>query len=148
MVLGIGIGINKIKQRQRRIATGDPFASITVIGAYASREAAVTDGAGSGDYFVTTADNIYGLPAAILMRVPTFTSYDSYQSGNSAVGGNVVFQLSQENVHGLPFGTSAITYPSESYINDSQAQSGGVEVNELYVLLSPNFGKLIKQRTI
>ena len=148
MRLGIGIGLNiRANNTGAKIVEGDPFASISVHGQYDSVESAQSSGAGSGAYFVTTADNIYGLPAAILMRVPTYTGYISSRAGYNAVTGNVVFQLSSGNVHGYPGGVSMITYPSDDYSNDTQASSGGIALNGLYALSSSTFGKLIKQRT-
>lgn len=148
MRIGLGIGLNSFRKAVGSvIAEGDPFESITPVGQYDSVESAETDGASSGDYFTTTSDNVYGLPESVLMRVPTFTSYSSATAGYSAVGGNVVFELSQSNAHGYPFGTSIITYPAAAYNNDSEAVIGGVQVNDLYALNDFNFGKLIKQRT-
>lgn len=148
MRIGLGIGLNRYRKVGGPvIAEGDPFESITPVGQYDSVESAQTDGASSGDYFTTTSDNVYGLPESILMRVPTFTSYSSATAGYNAVGGNVVFELSQNNAQGYPFGTSMITYPAAAYNNDTEAGIGGVQVNDLYALNDFNFGKLIKQRT-
>lgn len=148
MRIGLGIGLNRFRKAVGPvIAEGDPFESITPVGQYDSVKSAETDGASSGDYFTTTSDNVYGLPESVLMRVPTFTSYNSFSDGYKGVGGNIVFQLSEANAHGYPFGTSIITYPAAAYNNDIEAGMGGVQVNDLYALNDFNFGNLIKQRT-
>lgn len=141
MAIGLGIGLHKFK-----LVSSGAFSGITVIGQYDSVESANLDGASPSDFFVTTQDNVYGLPEGILIRIPPFDSYISAAAGAEAVGPNVVFQLSQGNVHGWPVGTCMITSPKSAFNNDTEASIAGVQVGGLYALNSPNFGKLIKQR--
>ena len=142
MRLGLGIGL----QYAGSIGSQGPFSGITVQGAYDSIESAVAGGVGPSGYFVTTIDNVYGLPGFILMQNTPYTAYDSPTAGQAAVGDNTVFTLSIDNSVGYPKGTCIIVEPETAYINDTTAGDGGVAVNQLYALDSPNLGKLIKQR--
>lgn len=144
--MALGLSIELSKRYIGGQLEGGPYGKITVQGQYDSVESAEDDGVGAGDYFITSSDNVYGLPSAYLIRNTTFTGYESAAAGAAAVGPNVVFQLVQDNVHGHPAGTCMIVSPDADYNNDTAAGAAGVQIGELYAVTTPNSGKLIKQR--
>ena len=143
MRIALGIGLNRFRGGQ---AASDPFSKIKVQGQYDSIESAEADGLGPGEYFITSSDNVYGLPSAYLIRNSPFSGYESSDAGFAAVGPNVVFQLNQDNVHGHPAGTCMIVSPDADYNNDTAAGAADVQIGELYAVTNSNSGKLIKQR--
>lgn len=128
----------------------DPLGLIECQGDYASDADAIADGVGGGEYYCLTVDNIYGMPQAVVKRLPPFTGYTSDIAGVAAVGENVVYELSAANDLGMPSGICRMTADGTPvYDDDADAAANGVSVGEFYVWDASGSGflsGLIKKR--
>lgn len=126
------------------------FALITCAGDYPSDEAAIADGVQAGEYYCLTIDNVFGMPEAVVKRLPPFTGYLTDAGALAALGADVIYQLAAGNDLGMPSGTCRINASATPvYTDDAAAAAGGVAVGEYYAFdpLASGFHiGLIKQR--
>lgn len=130
----------------------EPLELLACSGDYPSDEDAITGGVLPGEYYCLTIDNVFGMPAAVIKRLPPFTGYASDAGALAVLGANVAYEMAAGNDLGVPSGTVRINVDGlDVYDDDADAASGGVAVGELYIwncLVAGFQPYLIKKREV